>query len=147
MPQDNPRSETQRTDNRSGESMRNERVRAERFATAAAVNTPLGEIGARSMTATLRLHKEMLDLLSEVSRDWFERAVSEAELAMRLPNKLSSARSMPDVVSAYQEWLNEWMGMFGEDSRRLMSDSRKFIDVGVRCFADAAPSPAPAATN
>jgi hypothetical protein len=86
----------------------------------------------------------MIDLFSEVSREWFERATSEAELAMRLPNKLTSARSVPDAFSAYQEWLNEWMGMFGEDSRRLMSDGRKFIDVSVRCFAETAPASAPA---
>jgi hypothetical protein len=144
MPQDNPRTETPRTENRNPDSLRSERTRAERFATTGAMNAPFGEMGARSMTAGLRLQKEMIDLLSEVSREWFERATSEAELAMRLPNKLTSARSVPDAFSAYQEWLNEWMGMFGEDSRRLMSDGRKFIDVSVRCFAETAPATAPA---
>jgi hypothetical protein len=142
MPQDNPRTETPRAENRSADNPRSERTRSERSAAAGAMNAPFGEIGARSLTAGLRLQKEMLDLLSEVSREWFERATSEAELAMRLPNKLTSARSVPDAFSAYQEWLNEWMGMFGEDSRRLMSDSRKFIDVGVRCFAGTTPTPA-----
>jgi hypothetical protein len=140
MPQDNPRSETQRAENRSGDSPRSERARGEKFATAAAaMNAPFGEIGARSMTAGLRLQKEMLDLLSQMSREWFERAASETELAMRLPNKLTSARSVPDAFSAYQQWLNEWMGMFGEDNRRLISDGRKFLDAGVRCFAETAP--------
>jgi hypothetical protein len=36
------------------------------------------------------------------------------------------------------------MGMFGEDSRRFMSDGRKFIDVSVRCFAETTASPATA---
>ncbi len=140
MPQDNSRTESQRTESRSGESARSERTRGEKFAAAGTMNAPFGEMGARSVTASLRLQKEMLGLLSEMGREWFERAASEAELAMRLPNKLTSARSMPDVISTYQEWLGEWMNMFGEDSRRLISDSRKFVDVGVRCFADTTPA-------
>jgi len=30
--------------------------------------------------------------------------------------------------------------MFSESSRRFVADSRKIIDTGVRCFADAAPA-------
>lgn len=30
--------------------------------------------------------------------------------------------------------------MFGEDGRRLISDSWKIIDTGVRCFANTAPA-------
>jgi hypothetical protein len=56
-------------------------------------------------------------------------------LALRLPNKLTTARSVPDAFSAHQEWLDEWMRMFGEDTRRLVSDGHKLVDTGVRCFA------------
>lgn len=142
MPQDNSRSETQRTENKGGESVRGERARGDKFATAGAMNAPFGEIGARSVTASLRLQKEMLGLLSEIGREWFERAASEAELAMQLPNKLTSARSVPDVFSSYQEWLSEWVNMFGEDGRRLISDGRKLIHAGVRCFVETTPGAA-----
>lgn len=138
MPHDNSRSETQRTESKSGESTRSERARVEKVA--GAMNAPFGEMGARSVTAGLRLQKEMLSLFSEMGREWVERAASQTELAMQLPNKLTSARSMPDVFSAYQEWLGEWMNMVGEDSRRLVSDGRKFIDAGVRCFAETTPA-------
>lgn len=134
MPQDNPRSDNQRADSRSGESTRSERAREK---SASIISPPFGEMGARGMTAGLRLQTEMIELLSEMSREWFERATSEAELAMGLSNRLTAARSMPDAFSAYQEWLNEWMGMFGEDSRRLVSDGRKLMEAGARCFSDA----------
>jgi hypothetical protein len=139
MPQDNPRNETQRSENNRGESTRVER-RSERSASASAVNQPFADIGPRSVTAGLRLQKEMLDVFSDIGRGWFTRATSEAELAFGLPNKLTAARSMPDAVSAYQEWLGEVMNMLGEDSRRLISDSRKIIDAGVRCFAHTTPA-------
>jgi hypothetical protein len=143
MPQDTPRSDTQRSENIRSETTRSERSRGERPSIASMMSAPFGEMGARSVTAGFRAQQKMLDVLSDISREWFTRATAEAELAFRLPNKLTNARSVPDALSAYQEWLDEWMSMFGEDSQRLVSDGRKLIDTGVRCFADAAP----AATN
>jgi hypothetical protein len=89
--------------------------------------------------AGLRLQGEMFEVLSNIGREWFARATSEAELASRLPNKLTAARSVPDALSAYQEWLGEWMNRCGEDSYRIVSDSQRIISAGVRCFADAGP--------
>jgi len=137
MPQENQHSDSPRSEHKSGETTRAER-RSER--TPSTADQPFGEIGARSVTMGLRLQSEMLEVLSEISREWITRATSEAELAFKLPNKLTAARSMPDAFSAYQEWLGEWMNMFGEDSRRFVSNGRKLIDTGVRCFADHAPA-------
>jgi len=140
MPQDNPRNDNQRSDNSRAEAPRGDRARAEKSSAANAMNSPFGDIGTRSMTAGLRLQKEMLDVLQGISREWLSRASSEAELALQLPNKLTAARTMPDAFSAYQEWLIEWMAMRGEDGRRLISDSYKILDTGVRCLVDTAPA-------
>jgi hypothetical protein len=140
MPQDNPRSESQRPENTRGESTRAEPARSERSSTANTMNPPFGEMGARSVNVGLRLQQEMFDVLQDIGREWFARATSEAELAFKLPSKLTAAHSVPDALSAYQEWLGEWMNMFGEDSRHFVSDSRKIMDTGVRCFADTAPA-------
>jgi hypothetical protein len=134
MPQDNARNDSPRAEN-----ARAERSRSERSSRAGA-SPPLAEPGTRGITAGLRLQSEMLTLVADIGQEWFSRTTSEAEWAFNLSNKLKAARSMPDVLSAYQEWLGEWMNRFGEDSCRLVSDSRKIIDTGVRCFADAAPA-------
>jgi hypothetical protein len=141
MPQESSRSDSQHNEGSHGESMRAERSRSERSSKARPPSSPFGEIGTRSIISGLRLQKEMLGVLSDIGQQWFSRATSEAELALKLPNKLTAARSMPDALSAYQEWLGEWMSMFGEDSRRFMSDSRRIIDAGVRCFADKTTAP------
>ena len=77
--------------------------------------------------------------LHDISRDWMARATSEAEFAFRLPNKLTAAQSVPDAFTAYHEWLNEWMSMCSEDGRRLVADSQRIMDKGVRCFVPASP--------
>jgi hypothetical protein len=137
MPQDNPRSESHRNEDIRADSARAERSRDK---AAAAANAAFGETGARSVAAGLRVQTEMLGLLSEIGQEWFARATSEAELAFKLPNKLTAARSVPDAISAYQEWFGEWMSMRGEDSRRLISDGQRLVETGVRCFAGATPA-------
>jgi hypothetical protein len=97
-------------------------------------------MGAEGVMAGLRLQREMFEVLSSIGREWFARATSEVELASRLPNKLTAARSVPDALSAYQEWLGEWINRCGEDSYRIVSDSQRIIHAGVRCFAEAGPA-------
>lgn len=144
MPQDNQRSDSHRTEDSRAGSGRTERSRSEKAtAAAAAMSSAFGETGVKGVAAGLRVQTEMLSLLSEIGQEWFARATSEAELAFKLPNKLTAARSVPDAISAYQEWLGEWMSMRGEDSRRLIANGQRIVETGVRCFAHATP----AATN
>lgn len=97
-------------------------------------NMAFGDVGARNVAAGLRLHREMLGLLSDMGQDWLARASAEAQLALRLPNRLTAARSVPDAVTAYQEWFGEWLNRCSEDSQRLLSDGQKIVVTGTRCF-------------
>jgi hypothetical protein len=140
MAQEHPRNESQRSDNPRGESSRSEHFRSEKLGIAGAVNTQFADMGAKSVTAGLRMQQELFETFQGISRDWFARATSEAELAFKLPRQLTNARSVPDALSAYQDWLNEWLSMCGEDGRRLISDGQKIMDTGVRCFANVSPT-------
>jgi hypothetical protein len=141
MPQDMPRNDSDRSEDSRADSARAERSRGDKATAAAAMSSKFGEAGARSVANGLRVQAEMLGLLSEIGQEWFARATSEAELAFKLPNKLTAARSVPDAISAYQEWLGEWMSMRGEDSRRLITDSQRIVESGVRCFAGTTSAP------
>ncbi len=137
MPQDHARTESHRAENPRTESSRSEHVRGERAASSATAQ--MADMGASSVKASLRMQKELFDTLQDISRDWLLRGTSQAELAFKLPNKLTTARSATDAFSAYHEWLNEWLSLCGEDSRRFVSDSQKIMDTGVRCFASVSP--------
>jgi hypothetical protein len=140
MPQENPRNESQRSDGSRSESSRSGHLLSEKAVAAGLVNAPFAEMGVKSVAAGLRMQTELFETFQDISGDWFARATSEAELAFKLPRQLTNARSVPDALSAYQEWLGEWMSMRGEDGRRLVSDGRKIMDTGVRCFTNAAPA-------
>jgi len=72
----------------------------------------------------------------EMSRAVVSRATAEIELGVRLTQRLSAARSLPDVVSAYQEWLSEEMNARSEDARQFMTGSQKFITASTRFFSN-----------
>ena|ERR1700722_14723617 len=146
MPQDNPRTETNRTETyrtepqqRGGNSTRSEQMRGENTAAAETFTTQIGDIGKRSIHAGLRMQTEMFDALQTISHDWITCTTSEAELALNLPNRLVGTRSIPEAITAYQEWLNEWLTMCNEDGRRLVADGQKFMTTGVRCLTSASP--------
>jgi urocanate hydratase len=142
MPQDDGYSEETR---RATKQLRAEAARMEAAArdtareTKAAMNE-MQETGLSNMQNGMRLQQEMFDTLQDIGREWLARATSGAELAMSLPGKVSAARTPADAFSAYQQWVSEWMNMCGEDSFRAISNGRRIMDTGVRCFTGNSPN-------
>jgi hypothetical protein len=147
MPQDNPRTENYRAEQQRagnprserGESERSEQMRGENVRAGEVITEQLTQIGAKSVNAGLRMQAEMFDTFHAISRDWMTRATSEAELALKLPNRMSGVRSIPDAISTYQEWLGEMWSLCNEDSRRMVADGQRIMATGVRCLTGSAP--------
>jgi hypothetical protein len=135
MPEDHSDTDTSR-----GDTARTERSRRDKSATANGPSGMFGEIGTNSVKAGLRVQKEMFEVLHDIGNDWLARATSRAELAFKLPSKLSEASTVPDALSAYREWFGEWVTMMDEDGRHLISDGQKIVDYSVRCFTTSSPS-------
>ena len=90
----------------------------------------------RSARSTGPTGSEFFNALQEMSRDWMGRATAEVELSLKLSKKLTDAHSVPDAVTAYQEWLSEEMNARAEDARLLMSNGQKIIDASSRLLSD-----------
>jgi hypothetical protein len=59
-----------------------------------------------------------------------------SRLGLKLSKKLTDAHSVPDAITAYQEWLSEEMNARAEDARLLMSNGQKIIDASSRLLSD-----------
>ena len=86
----------------------------------------------RAARSTGPTGSEFFNALQEMSRDWMGRATAEVELSLKLSKKLTDAHSVPDAITAYQEWLSEEMNARAEDARLLMSNGQKFMDATSR---------------
>ena len=78
---------------------------------------------------------EFAKTLDVMSRAAISRATAEIELGLKLSQKLSTARSPAETLSAYQEWLTEEMSARTEDARQFMANCQRFIAEGTRFFS------------
>jgi hypothetical protein len=90
---------------------------------------------SRPARSTSRTGSEFFNALQEVSRDWMGRATAEVELSLKLSKKLTAAHSVPDALTAYQEWLSEEINARAEDARLLMSNGQKIMDASSRLLS------------
>jgi hypothetical protein len=86
--------------------------------------------------ASFQVQGEFLNTLQEIRRDWMACATAEVELGFKLSNNLIAARSVPDAVAAYREWLSEEIGARAEVAHRIMSHGQKFVDSGSRLLSN-----------
>jgi hypothetical protein len=86
--------------------------------------------------ASFQVQSEFVNMLQDLTHDWMARATSVVEAGLKLSKKLSTARSVPDAIAAYQEWLSEEMAARSEGARRLMSNGQKFIDTNTRLLSN-----------
>jgi len=86
--------------------------------------------------APRQAQEEFAKTFEEMTRSVMSRATAEIVLGVKLTQRLGASRSLPDVMSAYQEWLSEEMNARSEDARQFMTNSQKFITASTRIFSN-----------
>jgi hypothetical protein len=94
------------------------------------------EFGTKRIESFMEVQKELVDTFEQFNREQFERAKQETELASRFAGKVTSARSIPDVMAAYQEWISNRMELFAEDGRKLYEDSQKVVNATMKLLSN-----------
>jgi hypothetical protein len=109
---------------------------------AATSTTPLSSfpvdlvgVGKKRLQALFDAQSKLVDTLPALSREWMSAAQAERELSSELLTKLTAARTLPESARAYQEWLSRRIDMFADETRMLLADTQKLVDVGARLFA------------
>jgi len=105
-------------------------------ATAKASADDLMAIGSQRVEALMDMQKELLATFDQIRRERLARAQQESELMTTFAGKLTSARSMPEVMIAYQEWAAKRMELFTQDSRTLAEDSQKIFNAAARMLSN-----------
>ena len=73
----------------------------------------------------LNSQKELLDMYEQASRAWLARVKSEIDLWSDLASKLSTTRSVPEALEAYQKCAAQRMQMAADDGRQLFDECQK----------------------
>jgi hypothetical protein len=96
----------------------------------------LMEFGKKPIEALLGMQKQMLETFEQINKDRAARVQQETELASAFAGKLTSARSIPDVMSAYQEWATRRMELFSQDSKKLFDDTQKVFSAATSMLSN-----------
>jgi Phasin protein len=97
-------------------------------------------LGKEQADAMLSMQKELLDSYEQASRAWLARVKSEVDLWSALAAKLSTTRSVPEALSAYQECMAQRMQMAAEDGQRMLTDCQKITQQLTRSLSNGWPS-------
>jgi hypothetical protein len=95
----------------------------------------MAEIGKKRVENFVDAHRELLNKLQETNRQWFDRMQSEVKVTSDCANKVMSARSIPEAMTAWQEWANRQLEMTADDAKHLVSDGQKFIEASTRLLS------------
>ena len=94
------------------------------------------QIGGKPFESLMEVHKQMLDTFEQVQRDRLARTMEEGKLASEFAAKATGARSLPELMAIYHEWMSKCAEMFAEDSRKFMTDSQKVANAAVRLLSN-----------
>jgi hypothetical protein len=79
---------------------------------------------------------ELVEQCQDANRHWLDRIEAEITIASEFTIKLTAAHSIPEAMTACQEWGDRRLDMMAEDTRHFLDDTQKFMQAGVRLIAN-----------
>jgi hypothetical protein len=96
----------------------------------------LFQIGGKRFDSLMETHRELLDTFEQVQRDRLARTMEETKLASEFAAKVASARSIPEIMALYQQWMAKCAELFAEDGRKFLNDSQRVANVALSLLSD-----------
>ena len=87
------------------------------------------------------VQKQLLDTFEQFNRQQLARGKQEMEFASEFAGKITSARSVPDVMNAYQSWISKRMALYVEDGRKLFEDGQRVLNTTMKLLSIGKESP------
>jgi hypothetical protein len=95
----------------------------------------LAAIGKQRFQDFVSTQAELLNQLRELNEVWLDRLRSEANLASEFTAKFTEAHSIPEAMSASQEWTARRLQMMAEDGQQLTAVIQKLAQTSARLLA------------
>jgi len=73
----------------------------------------------------MEVHKKLLGTFEQLQRERLARTMEETKLASEFATKVASARSVPDIMAIYQQWISKCEELIAEDGRKFLHDSQR----------------------
>ena len=87
---------------------------------------------SRRVETVKEVQNQMLDTFERFNRQQLARGNHEMEFASEFAGEITSARSVPDVMNAYQNWISRRMALYVEDGRKLFENSQRILNTTMK---------------
>jgi hypothetical protein len=94
------------------------------------------QLGTERFESLMEAHRRLLDAFGQVQRDRIARTMEETKLASEFAAKVAGARSIPDVMVLYQEWIMKCEELIAEDGRKFLHDSQKVANAALNLLSN-----------
>lgn len=84
-------------------------------------------LGMEHLREFFKAQAEFIGAIGTLNEQWYDRMQSEAKLASEFALGLTAIRSIPDAMTAYQEWTTQWFALVAEDGRQLLDATQELI--------------------
>ena len=95
----------------------------------------------KRVEAVKEVQTQLLDTFEQFNLQQLARGKQEMEFASEFAGEITSARSVPDVMNAYQNWISKRMALYVEDGRKLFEDSQRVFNTTMKLFSLGKESP------
>jgi Phasin protein len=109
---------------------------AEKFSLFSLAPEQFAAMGKNYVEEFAKVQTDLFDKLQDMNRQWLDRINSEANLASQLASHVTSARSIPDAMTACQQWTSRRFEMMAEDGQHLFTDAQKLAETGSRLLSN-----------
>jgi hypothetical protein len=110
------------------------------------ISAEFAAAGRKQIEALVNAQTELFDRLQDTNRRWLDRMQAEANLASEFATKLTSARSIPDAMTACRDWASRRFELMAEDVKHVLDDTQKFMQTGSRLLSNGSHSEADPST-
>jgi hypothetical protein len=90
--------------------------------------------------AMLSMQQELLRAYEQGNSVWLARLKSEADCWSELTMKLIGSRSIPDAMSAYQDYVTHHVQMAAEDGQRISEQTQRIMKAFAGGLSNGLPS-------
>jgi phasin protein len=90
---------------------------------------------SKRLETVKEVQEQLLDTFEQFNRQQLAQGKQEMEFASEFAGKITSARSVPDVMNAYQNWISERMALYVEDGRKLLVDSQRVLNTTMKLLS------------
>jgi hypothetical protein len=92
------------------------------------VSPDVAGLGKRQFETMAAVQKEFLNALNQGNRAWVACFIEEAALTSAFTNRVTAARSIPEVTAAYQEWAGQQMELLSRQAKKVFDETQDFTE-------------------